>query len=43
MHSCIIILQKKNMRNWFTELSVEKTERVETKTNCTTLEREVFI
>ncbi len=43
MHSRIIILQKKNMRNWFKELSVEKTERVETKTNCPTLESEVFI
>jgi hypothetical protein len=31
------------MRNWFKELSVEKAERVETKTNCPTLESEVFI
>ena len=31
------------MRNWFKELSVEKTERVEKKTNCPTLESEVFI
>lgn len=31
------------MRNWFTEFTVEKTKRVETKTNCPTLESEVFI
>ena len=31
------------MRNWFTEFTVEKTKRVETKTNCPTLESDVFI
>lgn len=31
------------MRNWFTEFTVEKTKELKQKTNCPTLESEVFI
>ena len=31
------------MRNWFKELSVEKAERIEAKSNCPTLQSDVFI